>query len=50
MKFTLSEIKKSPQGINSEGNEARIQINDLEYKEEINTQPEWKEETIIQKK
>ena len=33
MKFTLSEIKKNPQGINSKGKEARIQINNLEYKE-----------------
>ena len=38
MKATVSEIKKNPQGINSEGKEARIQINDLEYKEEINNQ------------
>ena len=36
MKATLSEIKKNPQGTNSEGKEARIQINDLE-KEEINS-------------
>ena len=36
MKLTLSEIKKNPQGTNSEGKEARIQINDLE-KEEINS-------------
>ena len=50
MKVTLSEIKKNLQGTNSEGKEARIQINDLEYKEEINIQPEQKEETRIQKK
>ena len=29
MKFTLSEIKKNLQGINSEEKEAGIQINDL---------------------
>ena len=35
MKATLSEIKKNPQRTNSEGKEARVQINDLEHKEEI---------------
>ena len=50
MKFTLSEIKKNPQGINSKGKEARIQINNLEHKEEISIQLEHKEETRIQKK
>ena len=49
MKVTLREIKKNLQGTNSEGKEARIQINDLEHKEEINIQPEQKEETRIQK-
>ena len=49
MKATVSEIKKNPQGTNSEGKEARIQINDLEHKEEINIQPEHNEETRIQK-
>ena len=49
MKVTLSEIKKNLQGTNSEGKEAGIQINDLEYKEEINIQPEEKEERRIQK-
>ena len=49
MKATLTEIKKNLQGTNSEGKEARIQINDLEHKEEINIQPEQKEETKIQK-
>ena len=29
MKFTLSEIKKNLQGINSEEKEAGVQINDL---------------------
>ena len=49
MKVTLSEIEKNPQGTNSEGKEVGIQINDLEHKEEINIQPEPKEETILQK-
>ena len=49
MKFTLSEIKKNLQGTNSEGKEARIQINDLEHKEEISIQPEQNEETRNQK-
>ena len=37
MKATLSKIKKNLQGANSEVKEARIQINDLEHKEKINT-------------
>ena len=45
-----SEIKKNIQGANSEGKETRIQINDLEQKEEINIQPEQNEDTRIQKK
>ena len=49
MEITLSKIKKNLQGINSEGKEGGTQINDLE-KEEINIQPEQKEETRIQKK
>ena len=49
MKALQSETKKNPQETNSEGNEARIQINNLEHKEEINIQPEMKEETRIQK-
>ena len=49
MKVILSERKKNPQGINSEGKKARIQSNDLEHKEEINIQPGQKEETSIQK-
>ena len=47
MKATLSEIKKSPQGTNSEGKEAGVQIDDLEHKEEI--QPEQNEEIRILK-
>ena len=50
MKVILSEIRKNLQGTNSGGEEARIQINDLEYKEEISIQPEQNEETRIQKK
>ena len=49
IKATLSDIKKNPQGTNSEGKEAGVQINDLEHKEEINSQPEQNEETRIQK-
>ena len=48
MKATQSEIKQNIQGTNSEGKETRIQINDLEQKEEINIQPEQNEETKIQ--
>ena len=44
-----AEIKKKSQGTYSEGKEARVHINDLEHKEEINSQPEQKEETIIPK-
>ena len=49
MKSTLSELKKNPQGTNSERKEAGIPINDLEQKEEINIQLEQNEETRIQK-
>ena len=48
-KATQSEIKKNIQGTKNEGKEAGTQINDLEQKEEINIQPEQKEETKIQK-
>ena len=34
MKATLSEIKRNPQGTNTEGKEARVQINELGHKEE----------------
>ena len=50
MKVTLSEIKNNPQETNREGKETGIQTNDLEHKEEINIQPEQKEETNIQKR
>ena len=49
MKAMLSEIKENIQRTNSEGKEARVQINDLEHKEEINSQPVQNEETRIQK-
>ena len=49
MKATRSEIQKNLQGTNSEGKEAGIQTNNLEQKEEINIQPDQKEETRIQK-
>ena len=45
----LSEIKENVQGINSDGKETGTQINGLEQKEEINIQPQQKEETRIQK-
>ena len=50
MKFTLSEIKKNLWGTNSGGDEARIKINELEHKEEINIQPQWQEGKRIKKK
>ena len=49
MKATESEIKQNIQGTNSEGKETRTLTNNLELKEEINTQPEQKEEIITQK-
>ena len=49
MKAILSEIKKNPQGTNSEGEEAGIQINNLEHEEEISIQPEQQEETRFQR-
>ena len=50
MKVTLSEIKNNPQETNREGKEADTQTNGLEHKEEINNQPEQKEEIRIKKK
>ena len=50
VKAIQSEIKKNTQGTNSEGKKTGTQINDLEQKEEINTQPEQNEETWIPKK
>ena len=40
VKAMKSEIKENIQGTNSEWKETGTQINDLEQKEEINTQPE----------
>ena len=48
-KAMQSEIKESVQGTNSDRKEVRTPVNDLEQKEEINTQPEQYEETRIQK-
>ena len=48
-KAMQSGINQNIQGANSEGKETRIQINDLEQKEEINIQSQWKEETGIKK-
>ena len=47
MKATLNEMKKNLQGTNSEGEEVRIQINNLEHKEEISIQPEQQEKRRI---
>ena len=49
MKDTQSKIKKNIQGTNSDRKESRIQMNDLEQKEEINIQQEKNEEIEIQK-
>ena len=49
MEDTQNEIKQNILGTNSDRKETRTQINDLEQKEEINTQPEKNEETRIQK-
>ena len=49
MKAMLSEIKENVQGTNSDGKETGTQINGLDQKEEINSQPELNEETRIQK-
>ena len=49
MNNTQSEIKENIQGTNSDRKETRTQINNLEQKEEINTQPEKNEETRIQR-
>ena len=49
VKAMQSEIKENVQGTNSNGKEARTQINDLDQIEKINIQPEQNEETRIQK-
>ena len=46
VKAMKSELKKNAQRTNSDGKETRTQINGLEQKEEINIQPEQKEETL----
>ena len=50
VKAMRSEIKKNIPGTNSEGKETRTQINGLEQKEEINSQPEQNEEQELKKK
>ena len=49
MEVIQSEIKKNIQETNNEGKETRIQINNLQQKEEINIYLEQNEETRIQK-
>ena len=49
MKVTLSEMKKNLQGINSGGDKAKNQINNLEHKKEGNIQSEGEEEKRILK-
>ena len=49
LKSIQSEIKKNIWGTNSEGKEAGTEIDDLEQKEEINSQPEQNKEIRIQK-
>ena len=49
VKAMKSEIKENAQGTNSEGKETGTQINNLEQKEEINTQLKQNEEPRIQK-
>ena len=44
-----SEIKENVQGTNTKGKETGTQINNLEQKEEINTQSEQNEEIRIEK-
>ena len=44
-----SEIKENVQGTNSDMKDTRTQIHALEQKGEISIQPQWNEETRIQK-
>ena len=46
VKAIKSEMKKNLQETNSEGKEARIQINNLEQREEINIQLEGEKKRI----
>ena len=50
VKALQSEMKRDVHGTNSDGKETRTQMNSLEQKEEINSQPEQNEETRMQKK
>ena len=50
VKAMQSEIKENSQGTKSDRKEIGPQIDGLDQKEEINIQPEQKEETRIQKK
>ena len=50
VKAMKSEIKENVQGTNSDRKETWTQINSLDKKEEINSQPEQNEETRIKKK
>ena len=50
VKAMKSEIKENVQGTNRDGKETETQINGLDQREEINSQPEQNEETRIQKK
>ena len=49
VKAMQSEITENAQGTNSDGKQTRTQINSLDQEEEINIQPEYNEETRIQK-
>ena len=46
----LRETKENVQGTNSVGKETETEINSLDRKEDINSQPEKNAETRIQKK
>ena len=50
VKAIKSEIKENVQGTNNDGKETGTQINGLDWKEEINIQPQQNEETKIKKK
>ena len=50
MKVTLNEIKKNLQGTINGGEEAWIQINELQHREEVSIQPQRQEEKKNSKK
>ena len=50
VKAMKSELQENAQGTNSDRKETWTQINSLDKKEEINSQPEQNEETRIKKK